>query len=192
MKTSLNVVFYNCIVHQINIATKSKFKIVSKRHVKKLDKFQKSKGLMRNDTKCSVYIEHTVHNLSSYALSDEACKALSYGLDHEIPTPCNYNAVEIELELFYQKTLSNISHISENEFMQLKSKLQNVWHLHNKRQVPYKYQNIIANLKNNRTVKVLKQDKGKSVAIMDSSKYAEKCLELPEKDRFLKINNDPT
>ena len=64
--------------------------------------------------------------------------------------------------------------------------------MHNNIQVPCKYQNIIANVKNNRTIKVLKQDKGKGVVIMDSSKYTEKCLELPEKDRFLKINNDPT
>ena len=35
-RTSLDVIFYNCIVHQINIATKSKFKVVSKRDVKKV------------------------------------------------------------------------------------------------------------------------------------------------------------
>ena len=35
-RTSLDVIFYNCIVHQINIATKSKFKVVSKRRVKKV------------------------------------------------------------------------------------------------------------------------------------------------------------
>ena len=35
-RTSLDVFFCNCIVHQINIATKSKFKVVSKRHVKKV------------------------------------------------------------------------------------------------------------------------------------------------------------
>ena len=60
---------------------------------------------MRNETKCSVYIKHTVHNFSIYALPDEEYKALSYGLDHHIPTPCNYNAVEPEFELFYQNIL---------------------------------------------------------------------------------------
>ena len=81
-----------------------RFKVVSKRHLKKLDKFWKIKGLMRNETKYSVYIKHTVYNFSSYAFSDE-CKALSYGLDHHIPTPCNYNPVETEFELFYQNIL---------------------------------------------------------------------------------------
>ena len=84
-------------------------------------------------------IKHTVHNLSSYALSDEACKALFYGLDHHIPTPCSYNAVETEFELFHQNILSNILHISEHEFMQLKSKLRNVCHKYNKINVLYKY-----------------------------------------------------
>ena len=34
LRTSFNVIFYNCIIHQINIATKSKFKVLSKRHLK--------------------------------------------------------------------------------------------------------------------------------------------------------------
>ena len=106
LRTSLNVIFYIYIVHQINIATKIKFKVVSKRHLKKLDKFRKRKGLMRNETKSSMYIKHTVHSFSSYALSSEEYKAFSYGLDHHIPTSRNYNADETEFELlskiFYQ------------------------------------------------------------------------------------------
>ena len=50
----------------------------------------------------------------------------------------------------------------------------------------------IANLTNNKTIKVLKQDKGRGVVIMDSSKCTEKCLGSLENDRFAKINNDPT
>ena len=30
------------------------------------------------------YIRHTMHNFSSYALSDKNYKALSYGLDHHL------------------------------------------------------------------------------------------------------------
>ena len=91
--------------------TLGKVKIVSTRHFKKLGKFWKRKALMRNETKSSMYIKHTVHNFSSYVLSDEKYKVLSYGLDHCIPTPCNYSAVETEFELFYQNILSSISHI---------------------------------------------------------------------------------
>ena len=130
-----------------------------------LRKFRKRKGLMRNKTKYSVYIKHTVHNFSSYALPGEEYKALYYGLDHHIPTPCNYKAVETEFELFYQKILSNISHIPENELTQLKSKVRNVCHKCNKIKAPYNYQHIIANLTNNKTIKILKQDKGRGVVL---------------------------
>ena len=40
----------------------------------------------------------------------------------------------------------------------------------------YKYQHIVANLTNNKTIKVLKQDKERCVAIMDSTKYTEKFI----------------
>ena len=81
------------------------------------------------ETKSSMDIKHTVHNFFSYVLSDEDYKALSYGLDHHLPTSSNYNAVETEFELFANCELSaNISHFPENELTQLKSKLRNVCH----------------------------------------------------------------
>ena len=75
---------------------------------------------------------------------------------------------------------------------QLKSKLRNVCYKFNKIKVSYKYQHIIANLTNNKTIKVLKQDKGRGEVIMDSSKYTEKCLGLLENDRFAKTNDYST
>ena len=59
---------------------------------------------------------------------------------------------------------------------QLKRKLQNVCHNYSKIKVMYKYQHIVANLTNNKTIKVLKQDKERCVAIMDSTKYTEKFI----------------
>ena len=82
-------------------------------------------------------------------------------------------------------------HIPENELTQLKSKLRNVCHKC-KIKVPYKYQHIIANLTNNKTIKVLKQDNGRGVVIMDSSKCMEKCLGLLENNRLAKTNDDRT
>ena len=99
-RISLNVIIYNCIIYQINIAAKSKFKVVLKGHLKKLDTFQKTNAVMGNKTKLSMYIKHTVYNFSSYVLSDEEYKALTYGLDHHIPTSPDYNAVETVFELF--------------------------------------------------------------------------------------------
>ena len=78
----------------------------------------------------------------------------------------------------------------QNELTQLKSKLRNVCHKYNKMKVSYKYQHVVANLTNSKTIKFLKQYKG--VVIMYSSKYTEKCLGLLENDRFAKINDDST
>ena len=105
--------FYNCIIHEINIATKSKFQEVLERQLKKLDKIRGKKTVLGNGTRLSMYIKDTVHNFSSCGLSDKEYKTLSYGLDHHIPPSSNYNAVETEFDLFYQNILSNISHIHE-------------------------------------------------------------------------------
>ena len=48
LKTSLNVVLYKCVIHLINIATKSKFKVVLKGHLMTLDMFQKRNSLIGN------------------------------------------------------------------------------------------------------------------------------------------------
>ena len=50
-----------------------------------------------------------------------------------------------------------ILHILENEITQLKRKLQNVCHEYNKIKVPYKYQHIITNQTNDKTIKSLKK-----------------------------------
>ena len=39
LKSSLSVIFYYCSIHQINIASKSKLKAITKRHLRKHDKF---------------------------------------------------------------------------------------------------------------------------------------------------------
>ena len=41
-------------------------------------------------------MKHIVHNFSSYNLSQVEINALSYGLDHHIPTNINGNAITTE------------------------------------------------------------------------------------------------
>ena len=38
------------------------------------------------DERKQSYIKHTIHNLSSYVMSNEEYAALSFGLDHHNPT----------------------------------------------------------------------------------------------------------
>ena len=94
--------------------------------------------------------------------------------------------------MFYQNILPNLSHILDNQLTELKSKLRNVCHKYNNINVPYNYQNIVKYLANNKDIRILIQDKGKGVVIMDSSKYIEKCLSILDNEKIMKIIDDPT
>ena len=54
------------------------------------------------------YIKRNVHNCSSYYLSEEEYKALSYRLDYHVLSKTNDNVINTEFEKFYQSILSNI------------------------------------------------------------------------------------
>ena len=62
LKSSLSVIFYNCLIHQINIASKSKLKAITKRYPRKLDKFRRrTSSPINEDVTCS-RIRNTIHN----------------------------------------------------------------------------------------------------------------------------------
>ena len=67
LKRSLNLVILNAVFHQLNMALKSKFKVIANRHQKKLSKLRKQQEKKSTTT----YIKNTVHNFSSYQLTTE-------------------------------------------------------------------------------------------------------------------------
>ena len=91
-------------------------------------------------------MKHIVHNFSSYNLTEEEMTALSYGLDHQIPTNINKNAIFTEFEQFFQNLLRDISHIPENELSRIKTKLRNTCEKYCNVKVPYKCRDIVSNL----------------------------------------------
>ena len=58
--------------------------------------------------------------------------------------------------------------------------------------MPYKYQEIVKNLANNKDIRTLRQDKGRGIVIIGSSNYIEKCLSLLDNEKFVKITEDLT
>ena len=58
--------------------------------------------------------------------------------------------------------------------------------------VPCKYKKVIDNLFKNTNIVILKQDKGRGVAILDITKYTEKCMTLSNTERFKRLTTDPT
>ena len=51
---------------------------------------------------------------------------------------------------------------------------------------------MMANLSIFKDLRILKQDKGPGVALMDRTKYTDKCLELHLPNQFMKLNHYPT
>ena len=125
LKSSLNILLYNTLIHQVNIAIKSRFKSIRLRHNKKLIKFRKSQQKCNKSTTQTELVRNIVYNFSSYALSHQELNVLSYGLDHHIPTKANRNAVSAEFEHFFQNLLKDISNIPKSKLAQIKTKLRN-------------------------------------------------------------------
>ena len=76
LKSQLSVIFYNCLIHQINITSKTKLKAIAKRHLKKLDQFRRRTSTPINEKVTFSHIRNTKHNFSNYSLSNEEYKAL--------------------------------------------------------------------------------------------------------------------
>ena len=110
LKRSLNLVILNAVFHQLNIALKSKFKVIANRHQKKLTNLRKQQE-RKTDKSTAMYIKNTVHKFSSHQLTTEEYPVLSYGLDHHIPCKFNSNRIHTKFEQFYQSILKYISHI---------------------------------------------------------------------------------
>ena len=103
LKSSLNIIPYNTLIYQVNIAIKSRFKSIRLHHNKKLIKFRKSQQKYIKSPRQTELVRNIVHSVSSYALSCEELTDLSYGLDHHISKKANRNAVSTEFEHFFQK-----------------------------------------------------------------------------------------
>ena len=104
--------------------------------------------------------KHAVQNFSSYQLSEEEYKALSYGLHYHIPSKTNNNVINTEFENFYRSILCNISHVPDDQLAVLKTRIWSTCHKYSLINVPYRYRQISRNLSNNEKIKVLRQNKG--------------------------------
>ena len=101
MKRNLSLIILNTVLHQICVAVKSRLKNISKRHENELFNLRKQQQFnQRSNEKVHNYIKSTVHNFSSYQLSDDELTALSHGLDHHIPNKLNRNRIHTSLNNF--------------------------------------------------------------------------------------------
>ena len=88
-------------------------------------------------------MKHIVSKFSSYKLSQVEINALSYELDHNIPT--NINAITTTFELFFQSHLRYFQH-PENEMNKVKTKLRSTCEKYSNIKVPHTQRKIISGL----------------------------------------------
>ena len=133
-----------------------------------------------------------VHNFSSYELSAEEHHLLSYGLDHHIPHKLNENEVKTEFETFFFSIRKHMRHLTSDEKDELKSKLRRSCENYYKVKSDDKVQKVIDKLAKEKNIRILKQDKGRGVVILDKTKYIEKCMALLNAEQFTKLPKDNT
>ena len=172
------VVFY----HNINKVISKKRTDWMKTHHKKIENLKRTQNKINNIRNRPT--ENIIHNFSSYALSEEEKRALSFSLDENIPTKLNENKIQTEFESFYWQLLQHTKHLSQQEQDQLKSKIRRTFGNYARTKTPYKYKKIIENLCNNKNIIILKQDKGCSLVALNCKSYVKKCCKILETGQF--------
>ena len=192
LKSSLTLILYHTLLHQINIAVKSRVKAITTRHTKKLINLRNKQSTYDNRDNHTSFFKNTVYNMSSYTLLEEEYNALAFGLDHLIPTKTKRNVTETEFELYFQSIHRYANEIANSKISYLKTKLRNICDKYSRIHMPYKYRKIVETLSNNKNIMLLRQDKGRGIVVINRMKYTEKCLNLLNTDGFVKLNYDPT
>ena len=138
-----------------------------------------------------VYLKHTICNISSYQLTYEEERPLSYGLDHHIPAKTDPNLIYTEFESYFKSIKHKITNLPETQISHLKTKLRTACEQYNNISVPYKEREI-SKLKKNQNIMLLHQDKGTGIVIIDRNRYTNKCLNILNTEQFRKLDRDPT
>ena len=174
IKQSIGSVLFNAIIYYLDKLIKLKASFIKEQHNKKLCTLLINDQLNNSD-KTVKFIRHTVHNYSSLILLfQRGRKTLSFGLDEHIPTTRNRNKLFVEFETFYQNILKDIAHLPVDNITRLKTKLRHTCEKYSQIKVPYQYRTVIDNLRRNKNLAILKQDKGRGVVILDKNKNIEK------------------
>ena len=108
-------------------------------------------------------------------------------MQQHIQVKLNKHTIKTDFEAFYQSLLNNISHISENDISLIKTKLGSTYEKYSNVYVPYKNRRFVENLAKNNSIVIMKQDKGRSIVIMDQHNYTKKCLEMLNTKQFSKL-----
>ena len=100
LKRKVSFILFTAIIYQLNIAIKSRSKATGLRHEKKLKNLRKAQNSTMKDNVNLEFIKYTVHNYSSYILSEQEKIALSFGLEQHNPNRSCKNSIYTSLSNF--------------------------------------------------------------------------------------------
>ena len=159
-------------------------------HNKKLDKLHSER---RHISKPKYRIvKNITNNFSSYTLTSEEEFALSFSLDQHIPTKINTNNIKTEFESFFYHILKHTKNLDQELQDELKTKIRRTCENYSKLKVPYKHQKRIDKLFRYTDIIILRQDKGRGVAILDRKDYIQKCESILNTSQFRKLDTNLT
>ena len=137
-------------------------------------------------------MSNIIHNFSSYHLTPVEEYALSFSLDQHIPTKMNKNKIKTEFESFFYQGQKYTNKLDQQIQDELKRKIRRTCENYSKIKVPYKYQHVIDNLSRNKSIIIMRQDKGRGVTMLDRKDYIERGLIILDTKQFRKLNKDTT
>ena len=103
LKRKVSFILFTAIIYQLNIAIKSRSKATGLRREKKLKNLRKAQNSAVKDNVNLEFIKHTVHNYSSYILSEQEKIALSFGLEQHNPNRSCKNSIYTSLSNFIKE-----------------------------------------------------------------------------------------
>ena len=194
LRLLLPTLLHTAVLHQINLAIRSRLKSIVKSYECKLIKFKRaiSYTIPRSDTSHVKVNKHIIHNFSSYVLSPEDITALSFELDYHIPSKVDKNSINTEFEPVYENLLPDNFHLPEHTLSRIKIKLRYTCDKYCNIKRQYEYQKVIQNLRGNQSILILKQHKGRGVVIMNLNTCKGKCFSILSLTQFIQLNHDPT
>ena len=86
---------------------------------------------------------------------------LSFSLDQHIPTKVNGNKIKPEFESFFYQVQKYTSNLDQQIKDELKTKIRRTSENYSKVKVMYKFQHVIENLSKNKSIIIMRQDKGR-------------------------------
>ena len=121
LRTYMSFLFYYALLYKVRIIVADKKKTWSVRHEKKLNNLR---CVHLNITECvnlNISVPNVIHNFSTYMLSDNEMKLLSYSLEHYIPNKENGKKVQVEFGRFFHDISPHVTHLNEQDRISLKS-----------------------------------------------------------------------